>query len=71
MTELELRKFESLSDEIDTMCDMTLRKAKEFAEQYTLHKCGRQHKNLTEETFDLIKIRLVMRIEKEIFGYDN
>ena len=71
MTELELRNLDSLSDEIDTMCDMTLRKAKVFAEQYTLHKCGRPDKIFTMHTLDLIKMRLVMRIEKEIFEHDN
>lgn len=71
MTDLELRKLESLGDEIDTMCDMTLQKAKEFAEKYTLHKCGTPDKIFTMHILDLIKIRLVMRIEKEIFSHDN
>ena len=71
MTDQELRKLETLADDIDTMCDMTLQKAKVFAEQYTLQKFGRPDKNFTEHILDLIKIRLTMRIEREIFGHDN
>ena len=71
MTELELRKIESTAEDIDTMCDMTLQKAIELAEQYTLHKRHRPDKFFTGNILDLIKIRLVMRIEKEIFGHDN
>jgi len=71
MTEIELRKFAAISDEIDSMCDMTLRKANEIAENYTLHKWGSPDKNITVHILDLIKIRLLMRIEKEIFRHDN
>ena len=71
MTELELRKLESTVEDIDTMCDMTLQKANALAEQYVLHKRYRPDKKFTEHIFGLIKIRLVMRIEKEVFGHDN
>ena len=71
MTEHELREIELLSEDIDTLCDMTLQKANEFAEQYALQKRYRPDKFFTEHIMDLIKIRFVMRIEKEIFGHDN
>ena len=71
MTELEWRKIEALAEDIDTLCDMTLQKANEFAEQYALQKRYRPDKFFTEHILDLIKIRLTMRIEKEIFGHDN
>ena len=71
MTEDEMRKLELIAEDIDTLCDMTLRKAKAFAEQYTLDKFGRQNKIFTDSIMDLIKIRLTMRIEKEIFRHDN
>ena len=71
MTEHELRELESLTEDIDTLCDMTLQKAKAFAEQYAQQKRYRPDKFFTEHILDLIKIRLTMRIEKEIFGHDN
>lgn len=71
MSELELRKLESLAEDIDTLCDMTLQKANEVAEQYTLQKRYRPDKFFTDHILDLIKIRLTMRIEKEIFKHDN
>lgn len=71
MTDIELRKLESIADDIDTMCDMTLQKANALAEQYALQKRYRPDKFVTEHILDLIKIRLVMRIEKEILGHDN
>ena len=71
MTDLELRKLESLAEDIDTLCDMTLQKANSLAEQYALQKRYRPDKFFTEHILDLIKIRLVMRIEKEIFRHDN
>ena len=71
MTEHELRKLESLADDVDTMCDTLLRKADAIAVQYTLHNCGISDKKFAEHILDLIKIRLTMRIEKEIFGHDN
>ena len=71
MTEHELQELESIADDIDTLCDMTLQKANEFAEQYALQKRYRPDKFFTEHILDLIKIRLTMRIEKEIFGHDN
>lgn len=71
MTELELRKLETVAEDIDTMCDRVFEKAKTIAEQYTLHKIGRPNKVFTDATVDLIKIRLTMRVEKEIFGNDN
>lgn len=67
MTDQELREVEFIAEDIDTMCDMTLRKAKEFAEQYTLQKFGRPNKKFTEDVLDLIKIRLTLRFKKEIF----
>ena len=71
MTEIELRKLESTVEDIDTMCDMTLQKANALAEQYALHKRYRPEKIFTEHIFNLIKMRLVMRIEKEVLGHDN
>ena len=71
MTEHELREIETLAEDIDTLCDMTLQKANEVAEQYALQKRYRPDKFFTEHILDLIKIRLTMRIEKEIFGHDN
>ena len=71
MTEHELREIDLLSEDIDTLCDMTLQKANEFAEQYALQKRYRPDKFFTEHILDLIKIRLTMRIEKEIFRHDN
>lgn len=71
MTELELRKIEVVADDIDTMCDMIFEKAKAIAEQYTLQTIGRPDEKFTENTLDLIKIRLTMRVEKEIFENDN
>ena len=71
MTEHELQELESIADDIDTMCDMTLQKANALAQQYTLQKRYRPDKFFTEHILELIKIRLTMRIEKEIFGHDN
>ena len=71
MTELELRKLETLSEDFDTLCDMTMQIAKEFAEQYAQQKRYRPDKFFTEHILDLIKIRLTMRFEKEIFRHDN
>lgn len=71
MTEHELRELETIAEDIDTLCDMTLQKANEFAEQYALHKRYRPEKIFTEHILDLIKIRLTMRLEKEIFSHDN
>ena len=71
MTEHELREIETLTEDIDTLCDMTLQKANSLAEQYALQKRYRPDKFFTEHILDLIKIRLTMRIEKEIFGHDN
>lgn len=71
MTVHELRELESLTDDIDTMCDKTLRIAKAYAEKYTLEEVGAPDKIFTKYILDLIKIRLTMRIEKEIFGHDN
>lgn len=71
MTDQELRKLETIAEDIDTLCDMTMQKAKEFAEQYAQQKRYRPDKFFTEHILDLIKIRLTMRIEKEIFGHDN
>lgn len=71
MTEAELRELESLTEDIDTMCDMTLQKANALAEQYAQQKRHRPDKFFTAHILDLIKIRLTMRIEKEIFGHDN
>lgn len=71
MTDLELRKLESIVEDIDTMCEMTMRKAKAIAEQYTLHKRGMPDKKFTDHTMDLIKIRLTMRLGEEIIGHDN
>ena len=71
MTEHELQELESIADDIDTMCDMTLQKANALAEQYALQKRYRPDKFFTNHILDLIKIRLTMRIEKEIFGHDN
>lgn len=71
MTDLELQKLETIAEDIDTMCNMTMLKANTLAKQYTLEKFGRTEKNFTAHILDLIKIRLIMRIEKEIFGHDN
>lgn len=71
MTEHELRELETLADDIDTMCDMTLQKANEIAEQYALQKRYRPDKFFKKHILDLIKIRLTMRLEKEILGHDN
>lgn len=71
MTDQELRKLETLAEDIDTLCDMTLQKANALAEQYALQKRYRPDKFFTEHILDLIKIRLTMRIEKEILGHDN
>ena len=71
MTEHELREIEALTEDIDTLCDMTLQKANAIAQQYALQKRYRPDKFFTEHILDLIKIRLTMRIEKEIFGHDN
>ena len=71
MTEHELREIEVLTEDIDTLCDMTLQKANAIAQQYALQKRYRPDKFFTEHILDLIKIRLTMRIEKEIFGHDN
>ena len=71
MTEHELRELELITEDIDTLCDMTLQKANELAEQYALQKRYRPDKFFTKHILDLIKIRLTMRIEKEIFEHDN
>lgn len=71
MTELEMRKLELIAEDVDTICDMTMRKAKAICEQYTLNKCGVPDKTFTDLVLDTVKMRLVDRIGKEIFKHDN